>query len=347
MKIMHLLKSSHFSGAENVATQIISIICSYDESFEMIYCSTKGSVKDALESRNIRFFPLDHFSVSTVKKAIKQIKPDIIHAHDMHASFVAALCCGKIPLISHIHNNAYNSRSISVKSISFFLAARKAKHIFWVSKSSFEGYFFHSFFKKKSSILYNIVDVESLNRCSVMDHNEYNYDLVFIGRLTYPKNPERLLTICSKLAQIVADIKVAIIGKGELETVLLNKIIELKLENNIDFLGYRQNPYKILRDSKIMVMTSRWEGTPMVALEAMALGIPIISTPVDGLKDIVTNGENGFLLDSDDEIAKHIFELLCNQEKLKEMSNNQIKKAIRWNDKEKYASEILKVYRDL
>lgn len=44
----------------------------------------------------------------------------------------------------------------------------------------------------------------------------------------------------------------------------------------------------------MMIMTSLWEGTPMCALEALAMGIPIVSTPVDGLCDLIENGKNGF-----------------------------------------------------
>lgn len=62
------------------------------------------------------------------------------------------------------------------------------------------------------------------------------------------------------------------IGTGEME----NKIKELLMSNkklsNIKFLGFNSNPYKILANSKVMIMTSRWEGTPMCALEALSMG---------------------------------------------------------------------------
>ena len=103
MKILHLLKSDKFSGAENVVCQIISMF-DLNKDVEFVYCSRDGLIKEALLERNIRFNLMKSFSISEIKRVIKEEKPDIIHAHDMAASFYGAICCGNIPLISHIHN---------------------------------------------------------------------------------------------------------------------------------------------------------------------------------------------------------------------------------------------------
>ena len=93
---------------------------------------------------------------------IKEYNPDIIHAHDMRASYITALVAKRTPMVCHIHNNAFASRGLSLKSVAFLLAARKAKHIFWVSESAYHGYIFKIFFRKKSSVLPNIIDVDAL-----------------------------------------------------------------------------------------------------------------------------------------------------------------------------------------
>lgn len=68
----------------------------------------------------------------------------------------------------------------------------------------------------------------------------------------------------------------------------------LALENSVSFLGFQKKPLKMLQDAKCMLMTSRWEGLPMSALEAMALGVPLVCTPTDGLNALITEGETGF-----------------------------------------------------
>ena len=345
MKILHLLKSDKFSGAENVVCQIISMF-DLNKDIEFVYCSRDGSIKEALLERNIRFNLMKSFSISEIKRVIKEEKPDIIHAHDMGASFYAAICCGNIPLISHIHNNNFDSRGLSLKSLLYIFAAKKSKHIFWVSNSSFEGYKFHNFFKDKSSVLYNIINVTSLREKLNKDKSNYNYDIIYLGRLTYQKNPQRLLKVLEKVLEVRPQTKVAIIGTGDLEEEIKNKIGNNKKLENVDLLGFKNNPYKILSDSKLMLMTSRWEGTPMCALEAMALGIPIVSTPVDGMKDLVENGKTGYLSDFDDEITKDICKILDNKKFHDNLSNNSIFKIAKIMNSSLYKDEILRYYLD-
>ncbi len=343
MKVLHLLSTNKFSGAENVACQIINMHKN-NKNLEMAYCSCYGPIEDTLKDKKIKFIGISKLNCKEVKRAIKSYKPDIIHAHDMKASFIASLSCGSIPLISHIHNNAFNSRGISLKSIAYLFAAKKARHIFWVSNSSYEGYKFHRRFKEKSSILYNVIDTEELFNKMNLDKQLYNYDIVYLGRLTFQKNPERLINVMKMVVDQKKDAKLAIIGIGDLEQEVKQLVTKLNLNDNISFLGYQSNPLKMLHDAKVMVMTSRWEGTPMCALEALALGIPIIATPVDGLKDLVINEWNGYVSDDDYELANKIVDILKDKHLMSTMKKNAIKKSEEINNIDNYKKEIDKYY---
>lgn len=341
---MHLLQSNKFSGAENVVCQIISLFRDSTD-IEMAYCSRDGQIREALLERGITFYPISKLCVSEVKRIIKEYQPDIIHAHDMNASFIAALACGNTKLISHIHNNSYDSRKLSMKAIAYIFAAVKAKHIFWVSESAFNGYFFKKNFNKKSSVLYNILDIRALYKKMEMDENEYHYDVVYLGRLTYPKNPQRLIRVLKKAIDIYPELSVAIVGSGELENEVRELCCSFNIESSIHFMGFQSNPLKILHDSKVMIMTSRWEGTPMCALEAMALGVPIVSTPVDGLKDIISNEENGYLFDDDIKLAESLVNIVKSAELHKQFSKRQIDKSIIYNSTDNYKKELTTAYR--
>lgn len=342
MKVLHMLQSNRFSGAENVVCQIISMCKSYG--VEFAYSSRDGQIREALKDRNIEFYPIEKMSVSEFRRVIKEVKPDVIHAHDMAASFYAALACGNVPLVSHIHNNAFNSRGVSLKSILYYIAARKAKHIFWVSQSSYNGYVFHKSLEKKSSILYNVIDIEALKRKMEKDTNDYDFDIVYLGRLTYPKNPERLLRVLKKIRDKYQGVKIAVIGTGDLEAEIKRTAVEMGMSSSVKFLGFLSNPSKILHDAKAMIMTSRWEGTPMCALEAMALGVPIVSTPTDGLKDVISEGETGFLSDDDDVLAMRCVDLIKDEELYRRLSANSMSVAEKMMDMAKYADAILSSY---
>lgn len=323
--VLHVLPSNSFSGAENVVCQIIKMFSGSD--YKMYYCSPDGRIRDALEENNIDFLPLREFSVKELKRVISETKPDIIHAHDMKASYFVSLACGKIPFISHIHNNNFDSRGLSLKSLFFYHAAKKAKHIFWVSESSFDGYKFHDRFKDKSSVLYNVIDKAALIKKMETDTGEYDFDIAYIGRLTEQKDPIRLMNVFADIIKAMPDVKIAVAGTGDMAEQTKRFAEQLKIIDNVKFLGFMSNPYKLLYSSKLMIMTSKCEGTPMCALEAMALGVPIVSTPTDGLCELVTDGKTGFLSSDNAVLSEKCIEIIKDAGLRQTLSENTLKKA--------------------
>ena len=342
MKVMHVLNSRIYSGAEKVVCQIIH---AFQGEVEMVYCSPESDiVRKMVEGQGVTYLPMKTMSVSELSRVIREQKPDLIHAHDMRAGFFSALCCGNIPLVSHIHNNAYDARGLSPKTVGYLLAGFRAKHIFWVSQSSFDGYAFHKLFARKSSVLYNVIDTDEIYTKLSQDSNTYDYDLIYVGRLTYQKNPQRLLRLCARLKQDKPDLKVAIVGTGELEEELKALSQELNLEDTVHFLGFQPNPIKMVACSKAMILTSRWEGTPMCALEAMALGTPVVSTPSDGMKDLLTDGISGYLTESDEQMAKDLLKIFTQPEHRQLLAENARKKFDSLNDGEAYKRAIWTAY---
>lgn len=346
IKVLHMLCSNRFSGAENVVCQIINMFHD-DPNIEMAYASPDGQIREALKERNIKFYPMKGYSLSEYRRVIKEARPDIIHAHDMKAGVLTAATCGKIPLISHIHNNNFDSRKLTVKALLYRVAARKARHIFWVSKSSFKGYYFHKELRKKSSILYNVIDTKTLQEKAKSAQKQDGYDIIYLGRLTPQKNPQRLVTVLGNVVERKPDVQCAVIGTGELEEEVKALSHNKGLDSNVHFLGFMSNAYGILEHSKLMIMTSRWEGTPMCALEAMALGVPIVSTPTDGLKELVIDGKTGYLRDKNDELAEACVKILNDPVLRNNMSEKTLERSDKLMDLQHYHDEILKAYREV
>lgn len=342
IKVLHLLSSRTFNGAENVVCQIKNMI--YDQNIEMIYCSLDGPVREHVQNNQMQFFAIKNMSCAEIRKVIKNVSPDIIHAHDMKASFIASVVKKEIPLISHIHNNNSDSHRISIKTLLYLYSAIKAKHIFWVSNSSYNGYRFNSFIRDKSEILYNVIDIDNLYEKSKLDSEEYAFDIIYLGRLAYPKNPQRMVKILCEIAKHNEKFTAAVVGEGEDLKEVKEYVSRQGMNDRIKFLGYMKNPYKILKSSKMMLMTSLWEGTPMCVLEALAFGVPVVSTPVDGLCDLIINNENGFLSEKDDVLIKKCEEILTNEELLKEMSGNAKETALKLMNLSSYKEKILKAY---
>lgn len=346
MKVMHVLYDNIYSGAQNVVCQIVDLFKTYSPNMEMVYVSPDGPIREALREHAVQFHAVESLSIGNLKKVIQEEKPDLIHAHDMRASVITALASGSIPIISHIHNNNFNSRQVSVKSLTYCYAAIKAKHIFWVSKSSFDGFVFGKVFETKSSVLYNVIDRDKVWNYASVAELQNSYDIVYVGRLTYQKNPCRLIRVFSRVAKIKNDATMAIIGTGELEGDVRKLISQLpkEIRDRITVCGYLNNPYGVMKNAKIMLMTSRWEGTPMCVLEAMELGVPLVSTPSDGIADVVRNGENGYLEESDEKLAERCVELLTDSERWKKMFEAARNFSRNYNDGKAFFDRIDREY---
>jgi len=344
MKILHLLSSNSFSGAENVACQIISLMKKID-GYEMIYCSPDGTIRQTLDERDIRFVPLQRLSIAEVRLALSEQRPDVIHAHDMKASVIAAYVHGNLPVISHIHNSDFCARKLSAKSILYLLGSRNIRSILWVSESCFHSYRFYNFLRQKSQILYNIIDADGVVSKAMQDANEYDYDIVYVGRLAKPKNPMRLIRIIDLVRTRKRDVKVAIVGSGELEHEVHSEVERRGLQNCITFHGFMNNPLKVLACAKVMVMTSDREGLPMAALEAMALGVPIVSTPTDGLVDLVRPGITGYLEWDEKIFSAKVLSLITDAKERAKFSEATAEAFLQINDLKHYGDVLHELYR--
>lgn len=343
MKVLHLLQSNRFSGAENVVCQIIGMMKNNSD-IDMVYCSPDGPIRESLKEREIKYEPCKDFSVKAVKEVIDKYHPDIIHAHDRSAGVIAALASRKIPIIAHIHVNNNKGMKSFIKNMIWTLFVGKYYRIFWVSDSAYEQFQWKGLVKEKSSVLYNVMDLNALCEKADSDNAAYDYDIVYVGRLSYQKNPERLMKVLHSISENKADVKIAIVGNGEYEEFVTAYVRENKLEENIKYLGYLNNPLKIIKSSKAFVMTSRFEGTPMVALEAQGLGVPVVSTPVDGMKKIIEDGYNGYLSDNDSEIVNRLIEIISQKELHETLNKNSLKYAMKYNDMNKYYAAIAEAY---
>lgn len=164
-------------------------------------------------------------------------------------------------------------------------------------------------------------------------------DIVSVGRLEEQKNQKLLIRAFNRIKDQTEE-NLIIYGKGTLRDELEGLVAELKLENRVFLPGVTENvPEKII-GSRLFVLSSDFEGMPNALLEAIALGIPSISTdcPCGGPGEIITEGENGFLVPVGDEIAlaeKMKYVLSLSESEIARISQNAK------NTAERYRPEII------
>ncbi|TYP75665.1 glycosyltransferase [Paenibacillus methanolicus] len=341
MKVMHVLQSHFYSGAENVACQIIDL---FKDEYEMAYTSANGPIAETLKTRGIKFFPLKQLTFFELKRVIDMYQPDVIHAHDVRASILSAYFSKNTKVISHLHGKTFDMGRLSIKSLLYRVNLKKYSKTIVVSKSILDEFYFKNKLKENCLLLGNVVDEKALlNKVEEAPYEDYDFDLIYVGRLVYAKNPHRLIEIIKRVNQLLPSLKIGIVGDGELRQEVEDIAKKSKI-TNLEFVGYKSNPYKILSKSKVMIMTSRMEGTPMVLLESMLLKVPVVSTPIDGIKEIVANGEDGFYTDNDDEMVEIIVALLSNEVLRSQIAKNVYNKALIINNMSNYANKLRAVY---
>lgn len=341
-KVMHILSSNQYSGAENVAATIIENI---NDKTETVYVSPKGPVEEILRNKGVEFLGIENMNVFDIRKAIKTWEPDIIHAHDFRSSILSSFATLFIPIVSHIHQNPRWLAQINIKSFLYFISCLKYKKIILVSRSIYEQNKFMKLFSDKIAILENMIDIESITRKATNINTEF-YDIAFLGRLEDIKDPLRLIDIIEKIVEVKDDFKAVIIGDGTLKTQCKKRIYKKKLQNNIDMKGFQTNPYPFLMNSKLLVITSKSEGRPMAALEAMALGKPIVTSDFKGVKKLI-NKTNGRISYNNQDFIDNILYFLDYHISYSLFSNNVKKYAKKQLDITAYIESISRIYDEL
>lgn len=162
---------------------------------------------------------------------------------------------------------------------------------------------------------------------------DYTLHILFIGSITKEKGFFDCLKALNECKKVNIKFKFFIIGdyvSTEEKKLFIDYIKKNNLENNLHFCGIKTNKEKwdIISKCQVFLLPSYLEGVPLTILEAMSLGLTIITTPVGGIKDTVTEGENGFIVNTGDflKIKEIIIELFNNPEILGKFRNKNILK---------------------
>lgn len=123
------------------------------------------------------------------------------------------------------------------------------------------------------------------------------------GRMTRQKAHTYLLQAAPSVLARHPNTVFALAGAGELRSELEAEAAALGIASAVRFLGIRQDMPHLLAAADIFALPSRWEGLPMVLLEAMGAGLAVVATSVEGVEDVIQDGENGLLVPSEDALA--------------------------------------------
>lgn len=214
--------------------------------------------------------------------------------------------------ILHYHFNAKFFNSFNEKFMSLFY--RKPDYYVFLSNTILETILKHKKgIKDKAYYINNPIKINGYFNDKIYGHN-----LVFIGRYADQKNPLLLVDVIKELVKFNNNFTLEMYGAGKLKNEIIVKITNLNLSKNIKIFEPNSNIEDILKNKDLLVLTSLYEGMPLVINEAASCSVPTITTNFgESIKDSISK-ENGIVVNSFNPkiIAKAINELFLNQEQL-------------------------------
>ncbi|MFT5858722.1 MAG: glycosyltransferase involved in cell wall biosynthesis [Flavobacteriaceae bacterium] len=328
---------------------------------DSLFILDKYGVKPVLIEEMVRQPNLksDRRAYIRLKKIIKEFKPDIVHTHASKAGALgrkAAHSCG-VPVIIHtFHGHVFHSYFGKVKTNIFkFIErnlAKKSTGIIAISNVQKEELFKeHSICPAdKISViplgfdLRPFRDKVAINRSKI--RKEYNLSddtvaIAIVGRLAPIKDHDFFLRVIEQVLKETRKlIKIFIVGDGPERNVIQDKVDQINklFLGSIIMTSWIKDIGSFNAGMDILCLTSKNEGTPVSLIEAQAANIPVITTDVGGVRDIMLDGETGFIIPPGDEnlYVERLVELCDDEKKRRNMSQNG------WNFVEnKFQYEIL------
>lgn len=247
---------------------------------------------------------------------LRQHRPHILQSQYFFTNFYVALTARllRLPEIGAIRNDAVTGLDAAGK-IASWLSLRIPRFIAANSQAAIYSAMSLGVSSRRLQLLSNVVDTDHFKPLIRVNQP---IRLLAVGRLIQQKRFDRFISVLAQLLKYThLSVTGTIVGGGPLRDELEHCALQAGLlPDKLEFVGSIDDTAHYYRKADIFVLTSDWEGTPNVLLEAMASGLPVIATRVGGVSDIIQNGKTGYLIAPEDEelMVEKLVELILDSE---------------------------------
>jgi glycosyltransferase involved in cell wall biosynthesis len=311
MKILMLgcLKNNNgnrYGGAEKSLIHLANWLAS--KGIEIVLASVEGDVKAFSVAKNVKFvgYKVDS-GLSKIRKHLKirkntievinEERPDLVIGFWIYPLFygVNVMKRNKIPYIYSLRNDPSREYSLIAKYVMRFVI-NNAAHVVFQTKDA--ASYFGECIKNKSSVIHNPTYIKDGDYTSAIKSNK----IVTIGRLEKQKNQKILIDAFCRIKDQLKNTSLEIYGEGSLKGYLESYINERGISDSVKLMGTYPDVLKRIQGAKLFVLPSLYEGMPNVLIEAMCIGVPVLSSdcPCGGPREIIKDGDNGFLFKNND-----------------------------------------------
>lgn len=305
-KILHANTGLVAGGAERLISDILPLIKARGYDVELLIVEDKGNniFEDYLVKKDIKIiklktnnkFNLKNFMI--IRKIIK--KYDIVHTHIFPMQYwvpLATIGMKKKPVLITTEHNTFNRRRRYrwLRYIERFIYSRYDK-IISISPEAEESLIEWLKINKndKYKVIKNGIDLNKFMNAKAINlekilNTPISKDDKFILMVARFDEQKDHLTVLKAMKELSSNFKLILIGEGELEGNIRKIAKDYKIHKRVFFLGKRNDVPQITKSVDICVLSSKWEGFGLVAIEGMAAGKPVIASKVPGLEKVIGN----------------------------------------------------------
>lgn len=330
---MRIATVSYLHGAGGAERQILMLsnfLANKGHEVHLIVLNqynTRYSIDDKVIQHDLSQLERGRFRIlqrwKALYKELNQIKPDVTVNFNFQSVYFEAVMphkvCGKI--VYSERGDPYDKEYSGILGLLRTLSFKRTDGFVFQSEGARD--YFNNSVKKRSVVIHNPVSIP-IDKYPIPAVREKK--IVSVGRLHPQKNQKLLIEAFAKVHQSYPDYKLEIYGDGRLQDELNMRIESLGLRKCATIYPSRKDIWDCIFNATLFVLTSDYEGMPNVLMEAMALGVPCISTDCrpGGARTLIDDGENGYIVPLRDVEAlssKMIF-LLQNDDILRKLSDN-------------------------
>ncbi len=301
---------------------------------------------------------LDWKIVSRAREQVRRLKPDIWHGHDYKSNLLGLLLCREHPmkLVTTVHGWVQKTWKTPLYYAIDRRCLPRYDQVICVSQDLFSDCQRLGVAPEKLSLIDNAIALEdyapTLQTAAAKRELGFATDrslLVGVGRLSAEKGFDLLIKSVANLNRAGKDVALAIAGDGDAREPLQELISQLDCGDKIKLLGFVKDTQLVYQAADMFVLSSYREGLPNVVLEAMASGVPVLSTNIAGMPTLIEDGVNGKLIEpgSVEALQNSIDELLDDEPQKKRFAEAAYKTIQERFDFGKRMEKVLKIYQRL
>ena len=358
-KIIHLITTIEFGGAEKQLLILARNQMKQGLNVEVFYLKGKPELKTKFEDLGVKVNSLlvDRpfiFQVTKFRKFIRSNKSPV-HTHLPQAELIASLACKKKKFIISRHNfepfwpnkpklvSVLLSRFVTSRAAGGIAISNAIKNYLLAAKEISKEFQVSTVYYGFEHVVDDLSDSNKLT--NEMLNSTKNFKLGTIGRLVPGKNYPTMLKAVAKIVDVDPTVKFFIVGGGSSDEKLIKICRDLKIENNVIWLGRTEHIREFLSKINLFIFASKGEGFGLVLLEAMLANRPILAANNSAMPEVLGSNYKGLFSTNDYKLLSDKIIELMNDRTKSEALVSDYKKQIELFDPVDMAANILKVYK--